>query len=324
MRLSTLLLTILVSTVCFAQGVEKVDTGKIPTPVVVHFRDFSTDAELTRILEKFIGPGTEKPLAEIATSEYLYYRTALRRLWYQPQSGHFSWFDSAAAEVPAWAGPQEVAQEDAEKMWALGEAFVRSLGLLSPDEVLTRERARMLTVTASIRDSQNETVVPLGYEITFGRTVMGWPLFGGSYAKIRFCSLSDICSGEVLFRQIEAVEYRDMRSQDEITESLSAKVLTQTLEYGPLEPDPASSPKFGIYCRGKGEHQIIGYPVLQVRACDQGTGCLSGSVLWTDLVSDVAESPKHVVLPWYQAEIDRFGEMPGTEILPPPGCGECK
>jgi len=51
MRPSAVLPTVLVSTVCFAQGVEKVDTGKIPTPVVVHFRNFSTDAELKRILE---------------------------------------------------------------------------------------------------------------------------------------------------------------------------------------------------------------------------------------------------------------------------------
>lgn len=323
MKPIAMLMTLLVSAVSFAQGVEKVDLGSIPTPVVVRFRDNSTDGELRRILERFMGPGMENALADVATNEYLFYRNNLRRLWFHPQSGYFSWSDSAV-DVPAWTGPQEVGPDDAEKMWVLGETFVRSLGLLSSSEKLTREHARMLTVWYPVEDSQIDAVVPQGYDLTFGRTVLGWPVFGGSYAKVRFCSPSKICGGEVLFRQIESVEYRKMRPQDEVSNSLTAAVLAQTLDFAPLEPDPTFPPMYGIYCRGKGSHQVVGYPVLQVRACDQGSGCLAGAVLWADLVADVPESPKRVVLPWHQAEIDRFVEAPGTENVSPSGCEECK
>lgn len=323
MKLVAVLMTVLGSSASFAQGIEKVDLGAVPSPLVVRFRDFSTNEDLRRILKLLMGPGMEKALSDAATSEYLFYSNGPRRLWFQPQSGHFSWSDSVA-DGPAWSGPADVGPDDANKMWMLAEAFVRSLGLLSPYEELSRERARMLSVSVMSADDKPSMNLSVGYEVLFSRTVMGWPLLGGSYAKVRFCSLSQICGGEVLFRQIDAVESRQMRPQEEILDSLAAEALLQLLEYGPLESEPMLPPRYGIYCRGKGEHQTVGYPVMQVKACDKGTGCLAGAVLLAALVSDVANGPKLVPIPWHQAEIDRFNEATGIEIVPPAGCGGCK
>jgi hypothetical protein len=210
-------------------------------------------------------------------------------------------------------------------MWKLAESFVRSLEILTTCEELTRERAQWLTITFRERGVSDVRVVPQGYELTFGRNIMDWPVHGGSYAKVVFCRQDQICGGEVLFRQIEGIDMLDSLPSTKISEALDAELLFERLEYGPMELGTAAGMDLAILCRGRNEHQTVAYPMLSIHACDADSNCASGSILRVQITSQPPDGPRQVSIPWHIEVLERLKvERQDVENAVPVGCGGCK